>query len=65
MVTASDRVSPPSVRVAPYERTASIFEMDAPAGTKTTPSLPPLTVDQIYVDGGLNNNYYPVTCSPK
>lgn len=37
----------------------------APAGTKTTPSLPPLTVDQIYVDGGLNNNYYPVTCSPK
>lgn len=37
----------------------------APAGTKTSPSLPPLTVDQVYVDGGLNNNYYPVTCSPK
>jgi len=36
----------------------------APAGTKTSPSLPPLTVDQVYVDGGLNNNYYPVTCSP-
>lgn len=37
----------------------------APAGTKTSPSLPPLTVDQVYVDGGLNNNYYPVTCSPR
>lgn len=37
----------------------------APAGTKTSPSLPPITVDHIYVDGGLNNNYYPVTCYPK
>lgn len=37
----------------------------APAGTKTSPSLPPLTVDQVYVDGGLNNNYYPLTCSPE
>lgn len=37
----------------------------APAGTKTSPSLPPLTVDQVYADGGVNNDYYPVVCSPK
>lgn len=37
----------------------------APAGTVTNPGRPPITVDQVYVDGGLNNSYYPVTCSPK
>lgn len=37
----------------------------APAGTTTTPNMPPITVDHIYADGGLNNSYYPVTCSPK
>ena len=38
--TASFNVSPPSVSVAPYERTDSIFESDAPAGTKISQGTP-------------------------
>lgn len=37
----------------------------APAGTVTTQGRPPITVDNAYVDGGLNDSYYPVTCYPK
>lgn len=37
----------------------------APAGTTTNPNFPPITVDNLYTDGGLDNSYYPVTCSPE
>lgn len=36
----------------------------APAGTTTNPNFPPITVDNVYSDGGLDNSYYPTTCSP-
>lgn len=36
----------------------------AAAGTTTNPNFPPITVDNVYTDGGLDNSYYPTTCSP-
>ena len=40
--TAASSVSPPSLRVAPYERTDSIFDSDAPDGTKISQGMPRL-----------------------